>query len=367
MIRYSLLFFLSVFILGGCSSVGVDDASNGFSSNWITVTVDDAGGDVGIDPCLALDSNDIPHITYYDQAARDLKYARKNGSTWEVERVDSVGDVGEEAGIAIDTSGNPHISYLDVTNTAVKYCVKNGTSWEIETFYNEDNQREVSTSIALFNDLPRIAFNIELIEETPDVESGAIKYAVYNGSSWEVSTVCSGGTDVYLALDSSGKAHIAFKKDVEDVGKIHYATNSSGSFEVEVLDVSTLCGGDTGIAVDANARPHIVYRDYGNGIVKYAFYSDSSWEVTSIDTNGGAQEGTKIAVSSSGQFHLIYSSLPEVLKYATYSSGTWTKETITNMGNPSITLDSSDKPHVAHTYSGGTETEILRYSYREGN
>ncbi len=56
------------------------------------------GNDIGIDPCIALDSNNIPHIRYYDQASRDLKYAKLSGSPWHVETVDTIGNVGVNIG-----------------------------------------------------------------------------------------------------------------------------------------------------------------------------------------------------------------------------------------------------------------------------
>lgn len=369
--------FIVIFILFamlGCSSSSSssddgDDSGGVQNDNWTMIAVD-SSGNVGIDPSLALDSNDIPHTSYYDQDNRDLKYAYLSGSTFEVVQVDTAGDVGEESGIVIDSNDKPHISYLDVTNNALKYAKKVGSTFETETVYDEDNYKEVSTSIRLYNDLPRIAFNAEAIEQQPDEDLlDKVGYASYDGTSWEVTIVTTiGGTDVYLDLDPSGNAHLSFKVGSPSLtyDKIYYATNTSGSFVVEAFDPSAGVGGDTGIAVDSNGRPHIVYRDYENAAVKYAYYNGSTWEVAVVDSSGGANEHTRIALDSNDNPHVIYSDEDaEVLRYATKEGSSFILEDVNRMGNTDVKLDSSDIPHIVHTYSTGTTTEILKYSVRE--
>jgi hypothetical protein len=52
----------------------------------------------------------------------DLKYARWTGSAWSIETVDSDGSVGGYASIALDSGNLPHISYHDNTNDDLKYA-----------------------------------------------------------------------------------------------------------------------------------------------------------------------------------------------------------------------------------------------------
>ena len=136
---------------------------------WQIETVD--GPDVvGIYTSLALDSSGYPHISYIDESNMNLKYAFWNGSSWEIETVDHFSGIvllGSFTSLALDSSGNPHISY------------------HYHWYY----------------DLKYVPFDSNL------------RYAFWNGSSWEIETV-DGPGDVgrysSLALDSSGYPHISY-------------------------------------------------------------------------------------------------------------------------------------------------------------
>jgi hypothetical protein len=90
-------------------------------SAWHVETVD-SGGDVGNYCSLALDSSDLPHIAYYDADEDDLIYTRYSGGEWHREVVDSVGSVHLGASLALDAYDRPHISYYNDTLGAVMYA-----------------------------------------------------------------------------------------------------------------------------------------------------------------------------------------------------------------------------------------------------
>jgi PKD repeat protein len=85
-------------------------------------------------PCLASGN---PAISYHDASNGDLKYAHWNGTSWDIETVDSDGWVGSHTSLAFDSCcgaiGNPAISYYDATNGDLKYAHWNGTKWDIDT------------------------------------------------------------------------------------------------------------------------------------------------------------------------------------------------------------------------------------------
>ena len=91
------------------------------TAQWQIQTVDDVGN-VGWYTSLALDSAGNPHISYYDFASADLKYAYYDGAAWQIQTVESAGSVGWYTSLALDSGDRPHISYWDTNNDDLKYA-----------------------------------------------------------------------------------------------------------------------------------------------------------------------------------------------------------------------------------------------------
>jgi hypothetical protein len=70
---------------------------------------------------LVLDAADHPHISYFDEAHYELRYAYFDGTRWLTETVDT-GDylTGAYTSLALDAQGRPHISYRG--NDCLRYA-----------------------------------------------------------------------------------------------------------------------------------------------------------------------------------------------------------------------------------------------------
>ena len=80
---------------------------------------------------LALDGSGQPRIAYYETNDDDLWFAQPAetsgncgpGNSWGCYQVDSASDVGRYASLDVDSNNIPHIAYYDATNGKLRYAV----------------------------------------------------------------------------------------------------------------------------------------------------------------------------------------------------------------------------------------------------
>ncbi|HEC80650.1 MAG TPA: T9SS type A sorting domain-containing protein [Firmicutes bacterium] len=240
-------------------------------SDW-DIEVVDSSSEAGGYSSIALDSNEYPHISYhyynpyYEYGY--LKYAKWTGSSWEIEVVDSSGyNVGEWTSIALDSNDYPHISYYDWAKKDLKYARWTGSDWSIEKVDSE-GYVGLYTSIALdSNEYPHISYY--------DGTNGDLKYARWTGSDWDIETVDSSGRVGWytsIALDRNGYPHISYDYLTGYDYDLKYAKWTGSDWSIETVDSEGSVGRWTSIALDRNDYPHISYYDYTNGALKYARY-----------------------------------------------------------------------------------------------
>ena len=135
--------------------------------------------------------------------------------------------------IAIDSSGNPHIAYYQKEQSAsiypkLKYAYKDSTGWHIET----------------------------LLSSNP---AGSGRY-------------------VSLALDSSGKPHIAFYENTPDTLWYAYKDNTGWHYfaianNTDVSNINLLLYNDL---------PRISYYENTDERIKYMYYNGTNWFTESV-------------------------------------------------------------------------------------
>ena len=105
-------------------NLNVSHCSNTNCTAFTATTALDTTGDVGRHTSMALGTDGLPVISYYDLTGFNLKVARCNNTTCTggatLATPDSGGNVGRDTSITIGEDGFPLVSYYDVTNTNLK-------------------------------------------------------------------------------------------------------------------------------------------------------------------------------------------------------------------------------------------------------
>ena len=174
-----------------------------------------------------------PQLAWYDDTAKELKYAVKSGDSWEISTVDSEGDVGRYPALVIDNNNNAYISYHEMmSNTSgyIKVAKWGGEAWTTERIDKLDNlvvgftgARKTSSIVLDFEQNPIVAYS----------DGSVINLASSDGSEWTLETVVEAGglpfgQQVSMAFDINGTLHLTYaevaSKDASGVkGLIKYA------------------------------------------------------------------------------------------------------------------------------------------------
>jgi len=221
---------------------------------------------------LGLDSSGYPNISTY--ANDELLFVEWSGSSWTSETVSSVGDEGDCNSLVIDQSGKPHIAFCAYSPTgAVRYSYRDEYGvWQTMTVDDTMGNYPQGTSLAMDDQgYPHISYNT----------SSEIRYASWNGSSWDIETVDAIDTglqefDTSLALDQFGFPHIAHCLSTGD--SLMYSVNQGAGWITEaVYPLEFDMGGDPDLVLDEFGRPHIAFYSglYGPGLM-YAYNDEPS-------------------------------------------------------------------------------------------
>ena len=233
-------------------------------------------------PSLTLDSGNVPHISYYYNYD-ELKYAYRDETGWHSEIVDPYPgppySVGLYSALSLDGDAHPHILYYsDAERQEVRYARHDGTEWEIEVV-DTVGVSEGPMSLA-----------VDPLGVVHATYAGRYRYRDALGWHGIEYPDCGGRSGNSLALDSAGYPHMTGMTSSE----LRYSFKDELGWHMEVVASGTELWYPT-LALDGDDNPHISYGDASTGSVMYAYKDASGWHVAAIETSGDAGRFTSLA------------------------------------------------------------------------
>jgi len=192
------------------------------------------------------------------------------------------------------------------------------------------------------------------------LQSDGLHYGLSTDGPWTNELVDANGGAPSLAIDSLGKAHVAYVNT--SVGGVYHASNSTGIWTTEAVNATG--GGISTLAIDKNGALHIVFSDYN---AAYDFYD--YWYVTNLSGawvkshvffgSSRVFQDLALAVDSTGTVHMAYATSDFtscVLAYGFKKPGgdwDWSMSPIDNGTGckVSLALDNLNMPHASYRKS----------------
>lgn len=330
------------------------------SGAWLTQSL----GISGDYPSIALDTSGKAHISYLAYGSNSsvtFSYATNRSGAWLIQPLEAVNtSSGIYSSVAVAASNVVHVAYvnIDLINAKrdLRYFINGASGWSVTSVdasesYSlspDSNPAGVYSSIAR-DTLGR--FHVSYVQAANDTlrttgdDDGALMYANNISGNWSIETlapVYGGVKQTAVAVDTSGKAHIAFFSDHGLF--INYITNRNGAWELTKLETTnnldSIYKGKIGIAIDSSGHVHIAY--FANLVgfgasanLRYATNRSGAWQietVTTIAANVGfslATDGSAaLALDLSGRAHIGYLDGTANVSYATNVLGAWVTKTI---------------------------------------
>ncbi len=318
--------------------------------------------------------------------------------TWNTQLVEPAGAGGS---IAIDSSGNPHIVYTywyivdDSSATRMNYAVWTGANWTIQTI---DPSGGGGTLMLDSKDRPHVVYTAD----------NSLKYAVLNGNSWNIQTIDSSESPIFysMALDSNGNPHVAYftyhsaqnNVNGSETEDLKYAVWNGSSWNIQTIDRVNVFvdAGTPSIVLDSKNYPHILYDEsvvfkyynqytwnnlsfYSTDNIKYASWTGKSWQIQTVVSN--STENGNLVLNSNQQpsFYYIHESFTynpspnynsfkttDTPNYVYWNGHNWLSRTIdTNpfpFGQTFLKLDSSGNPNIYfynENYQNESESSLM--------
>ncbi|MCX7746978.1 MAG: clostripain-related cysteine peptidase [Clostridia bacterium] len=253
---------------------------------------------------LAVDGNNEIHIAFVSPADNggyyELYQGKLVGNTWTVNKVVNAGSVMKTNGdcsIAVDDANNPWLSFYNVI--------------EFPNF-----ERNKNLSVLNPND-----GSVDVIDDDPN---NALDFGIYND----------------IAVDALNQVHVAYYEAVNK--DLKYAKYNGTSWQKYTIDSTGDVGQFASIALDTKGNPFICYYDAAQGDLKYADCSDPSNPVLfTADDAGNVGQYCSMVVDTNDTIHIsYYDASNQDLKYYSKTKGGIPEDMIPPATVTGITLES---------------------------
>ncbi|OPL19554.1 MAG: hypothetical protein AVO35_10350 [Candidatus Aegiribacteria sp. MLS_C] len=277
-------------------------------SGWEIVSVPTGSDRRVFEVSFELDSFDNPHIAFTsrDDTSSVLMYAYKDGIGWHIDTIDERDDPGGYISLALDSNDVPYVSYtIGHTDPGVRYARRDGTTWIAETLAAATGEWGGGVAMGVDGE------NRPAVVYYDWDNSGSMEVLRWSSSSWRFDVIDSdlghlGGIGLAVMYDAQDALHVAYFDD--SAHSLMHAKWDGSNWSITTIDRGIGdYGGFASIVIDEDCNPYISYFDYNRETLMYARYDGVSWITENIIDGIGIFPGSSsIALNQDGSLWLAY-------------------------------------------------------------
>jgi hypothetical protein len=259
------------------------------SGRWdiMTVEADSINGHTdGLYTSIVVDKNNIPHVSWVNEARGQVEYGTYKDDVWTIERVGPIDSKSTgrvyytfTTSIALDPQGNPAISYAGIDgHLYFAHRDTNGT-WSIRDVDGNTYYKDQWSSLKYnpVNGKPYIAFTGKRYVSDVPYGSHLSLASLNDNGDWKIDILETSDDVTYdtgyqpsLAFNSNGKATVVYRTGYNTWGhKMEYTRvarqhvdNTWGILgSVASCDDNSKCGFNPSLAVDSEGNAHFTGAD----------------------------------------------------------------------------------------------------------
>lgn len=277
-----------------------------------------------------------------------VNFAQSSGALpWKITQLAAtLSEYGQEgASLAFTPGGQPAMAFRDGPSDRLSYAVFNGSTWQIT----------MVTAAGVSTSEPSLKFTPGGQPAISYRNTNGLNYAVYSGSSWSTTSVETGlaGYHSSLAFTPGGQPAIAHTVYLNTNALLRYVVFNGTSWQLTTVDTlpSSGHGPDPSLKFTPGGQPAIAYTDRTNADLRYAVFNGTTWQLSTVDDYGNTGFYPSLAFSPAGQPAIAYiDQTNNVLRYAVLIGTSWDCRT----------ADSSSGAYPSLAFSPGGQPSIVR-------
>ncbi len=295
-------------------------------------------------------------------------------STSTMESISTVVDQGGfPNAVGADAFGRPCVAYFEYG--MLKFAVLNGSTWDISLVGPVGGDFGPATMDMAVDSFgrPTVVF---LVTYEGGINRSRIKVASFDGTTWNVETIDANSGSPSIAVGPGGEKYVAYTQSVSGGLALRLAENHGSGWTRTTVDNSNVSGGThivyaPSVAVDSLGNVGISYGDLISTVrkqVRYAYRTGGSWQISVLHYDVGVV--TQLRFDSSDQPHVAFWARTDGLRMTARDGSGWSRSTLPWTGSGSATSLSLvlDPLNVAHltAYDNGSH-DLHLYSGTAGN